>query len=185
MKYTHIMVDLETMSLQDDAAIMSIGAVPFCPVEGLAPEAEWFHEKCSLRDNEDAGRHVDGKTVEWWLTQDPEAQLELIRGPRKTFGRMIQLFQNWLMMNNSVSPKFVWAMPPTFDIVILKNAFAQVGRPWPFKYNKVRDVRTLLDVAGLDRLEFEGVPHRADHDAAYQARMVIEAYKILRVETAE
>ncbi|HRO04964.1 MAG TPA: 3'-5' exoribonuclease, partial [Terricaulis sp.] len=69
----------------------------------------------------------------------------------------------------------VWAMPPEFDLVILRNVADAHGVSLPWKYNKTRDLRTLEYLAGCsskDRMQ-AAVAHDAGSDAAAQASTAI------------
>ena len=55
MKYSNIMIDIETLATSPDAAILTIGAVAFnCSKKDgfdVQPEAEWFHLGLSAAEN--------------------------------------------------------------------------------------------------------------------------------------
>ena len=75
-----VMLDLETMSTSSSAAIVSIGAVKFDPHGkigdfGDPANAEYkpFYCTVELTSCIDAGLHVSGSTIEWWLKQENDA----------------------------------------------------------------------------------------------------------------
>ena len=72
----------------------------------------------------------------------------------------------------------VWAKGPDFDCVILASLFPAIK--WPFW--KHRDVRTVLDVAGIRDRKFEGTAHNALDDAVNQANALREAVVKLRTK---
>ena len=66
----------------------------------------------------------------------------------------------------------------SFDIVILENAYRAVDAKVPWRYNAVRDSRTVLDVAQIvasPRDEELEPAHVALGDARYEARCVSHA----------
>lgn len=170
----HLMVDLETMGMAPNGAIMAIGAVPFCPEERrLADEKDWFYEKCSLEANVGAGREIDPDTVEWWLKQDSRAQMELLSGDRCwNFETFIRRFDGYLEYKGF---EFIWAKPPSFDVELLKSAFEKLHLWFPWDFRSVRCVKTQLTNL-TQEVSFKGTPHIASHDAAHQARQVICSY---------
>lgn len=100
----HIMVDLETLSTEANAVILSIGAVWFDPhgqqftlTEGdllLGPDGEaregvsWpydlfpmcFERSIDIQSSIDLGRSVSGSTIKWWCDQTPEARKAAFAG---------------------------------------------------------------------------------------------------------
>lgn len=187
--YKHVMVDIETLGKGLNAAIVSIGAVPFSlhpeRVE-VGPISTWFHERATLRSNADAGRNIDPETIEWWLSQSSEAQAALLREPRYDLPVMLEGFRRWLTASSGLKVETIWAKPPQFDIEILRHAFASQNLEWPLHFGATRDVRTVLEIAkGLGwndvvRLDLWGEKHNALDDAVYQASQVCLFYDKLR-----
>ncbi|EGQ0035136.1 exonuclease, partial [Escherichia albertii] len=71
--WTHMMIDLETMGKNPDAAVISIGAIFFDPQTGdMGPE---FSKTVDL---ETAGGVIDRDTIKWWLKQSREAQSAIL-----------------------------------------------------------------------------------------------------------
>lgn len=183
--YKHVMVDIETMGPAPHGAILSIGAVPFsihqkeCKV---APESMWFHERCTLKANDEDGRIIAPQTVEWWLAQSGEARAALLQEPRfQDVGTLCRAFSSWAHKQNGLRVEYLWAKPPTFDIAILRDAFDSNGVVWPFHYRAERDLRVLLSVGkdmgmALDFDTLKGTAHNAVEDAAHQARQACSVY---------
>lgn len=79
-------------------------------------------------------------------------------------------------------PQRVWAKDPDFDVVILRNAFAQIGEMFPFKFWETRSVRTITELAYPDGDPPPigvGVAHNAKDDAIRQALMVQHCHHVL------
>ena len=76
MAKTAIMIDLETLSTDTDAAILSIGAVKFDPFEDelTNPQMDKFYARISLEN--DLNLSISDSTLEWWAKQSQEAQDE-------------------------------------------------------------------------------------------------------------
>lgn len=82
-------------------------------------------------------------------------------------------------------PVNVWAMPPSFDIVILEHTAAHFGLKMPWRYDACRDLRTLEYLSGStkeDRMQAT-VKHDAGADAAAQASTAIKFYRKLYFHT--
>ena len=74
----------------------------------------------------------------------------------------------------------VWSQGANFDICILDHMFRHVGLTSPWKYNAVRDTRTLYDYIPENAWPVrQGTHHNALDDAKYQAECVIVAMKHL------
>ena len=176
MSYPELMIDIETMGPAPDGAVLAIGAVPFA-MNGvkleIAPEDDWFDVRITLEANVRAGRKIDGDTIEWWLRQDRDAQVVLLREPRHT--NLDTVMVEFCEFVEKHGCKTVWAKPPTFDLLILRHMF---GADWPFHWRNERDVRTVLymaDTLGWKLPEKpDGVKHDAVHDAYVQAKQVTD-----------
>lgn len=160
----HVMLDLETMSSESDAAIVQIGAVGF----DLGAIGRTF--KVNI-DPEDAKLYgsVSHATMDWW-----DKQLEETRTSVFTGGKDLQLglsnFTYWVkdFFNDDIQ---FWAHA-TFDFPILDHAYKQLGLQNPVKYRKARDLRTLESFFGklITWEKREGVHHDALDDAIFQAK---------------
>lgn len=202
---THIMLDIETWGKTPGSDIRSIGAVVFDPVEC------WIHGGLDgqfyVATDNPAGRMRNGifethlatgaedyrkypltrdpETVKWWSEQSAEAQA--------AFADPVELpdalwkFGHWLgevmgeATNMSDSPLRLWANDPHFDVSILDAVYRALGLPVPWHYRAPRSMRTVVDLAGMTREEFEqfntGTAHNALDDAMAQAKIVCECYK--------
>jgi hypothetical protein len=187
----HLMIDLETLSTDDNAAIVSIGAAVFDNEKVIDTES-W------QLTFENMSGHIDPTTVAWWLSQSKEAQQATFGGDRcapwVAAGQLINM-----CAKHSVTT--VWANDPHFDVVILQNWWKRYSRgstslpvssvvivsPWPFKYNQPRSFRTIVELGEQVGFEKEHrdaargmyVAHCAVEDAAAQARVVIAIKKYI------
>lgn len=68
----NVVVDVETMSLRPDAAIVSLAAVPFdpeCSLEGTPFLEEGFYEVVNATTCALYGMRFDMDTVSWWAAR--------------------------------------------------------------------------------------------------------------------
>jgi len=70
MKANHVMIDLETMGITPDSAVVSIGAVVFDPRFNHVSSKTFYREL----DWSDQRRFIDPETRKWWSTSTPLAQ---------------------------------------------------------------------------------------------------------------
>lgn len=177
-----LMLDLETLSTRNDAAIISIGACLFDMKTGqIGPT---FHRHIKLDDSPLRG-HISADTVKWWLKQDDAAR-NAIASPAKAVKLGSALFdlREFIPRNKTLK---LWSNGATFDLVIIRNALERFGYIIPWQYWQERDTRTLVDIAeritGIKTtkiIEFSGTKHDALADALYQAAYIHSAYNVLK-----
>lgn len=152
-----IMIDLETLSVRPTAAIVSIGAATFDRVTGV------IFERFHARSSPDLDKYaVDLSTIRWWLTQSEEARVSLAQEvlPLRDVLHAFKRFYSECVRPGAK----VWALPASFDLPILENALRVEGLgnvPW--EYNAPRDLRTLFDLAKIEK--GDRVKPKLEHDA--------------------
>lgn len=171
-----IMIDLETMGISKDAAIISIGAISFNSREEFKPE-DTFYKIINLKSAQRAGGRIDSETVIWWMGQEELARKALIGDDSVLIEVALKEFSEWI---RKYPVEGVWGNGSDFDNVILEGAYQRLGwmPPWSHKIN--RCYRTLCALApDIKREEFQGVRHNALDDAIFQARHLCEVRKQL------
>lgn len=141
MKHTlHVMVDIETMSNQNDAAIMSIGACFFTEGGGVVDHLD-FYQNVDLASSLNQGLHFSAETFYWWAKNKPSS-IQGLCSNRLPLENALEKFNRFLSTENH---KFegIWANSPTFDLAILNNAYKTVGLKPAWKFYQERDVRTV------------------------------------------
>jgi exodeoxyribonuclease VIII len=180
-----VMLDLETMSSNSNASIVSIGAVKFDPRgkigelgDSTDPEYKPFYCTVELTSCIDAGMHVSGSTIEWWLKQEKEAQLALSHEPRYSIEKALGEF--WVWFGAATLP--TWGNGADFDCVILHNAYEKLHGVAPFKFYHHRCYRTIKSL-------FPDVPyvkptlaHHALSDAEAQAVHLQKLFNFINVK---
>lgn len=170
----HLMLDLETLSTQPDAAIVSIGAVVFDKdrVYSCDKMFSWY---CDLEDSAKYG-HVDMRTLLWWLGQSDEARKSTFfgkeRGPLEDGLKMLAHF----VKVHEVG--YLWGNGAAFDNVVLRNAYRKLGLYFPVSYRGdmcYRTAKTMSPDTGFERL---GVYHSAVDDAHSQAVHLLKINKV-------
>lgn len=179
----HVMVDLETLDTSPSAVILSIGAVAFKPETGVLANKS-FYARLSMDSQMKNGRTISGDTLRWWMRQDRKAREEALGGNMGLKDALEGLKQYVVTAVKTYDAK-IWANSPDFDCVILTNAYQMLGGSPPWKFWNTRCVRTMKDLAGIDKMEKlvprQGLAHRAVDDAEYQANFVCEVYKRLNL----
>lgn len=177
---SHVMIDLETLGTAQDTIVPIIGACIFSPTTGEITDT--FYAHLNQKDQQTLGRTTTPATIEWWKQQSDAAKKELLK-PGRPFKDVMEEFADFL-------PKkcVVWGNGATFDISILENCFRMLGMNIPWAFWDVRDVRTVVDLAGKlpkeyrvekGEFKFEGVAHNAADDARHQATYVSAMWQAL------
>lgn len=179
----NMMLDIETLGTRPNAPVTTIGACFFDPLSGEIGEK--FYRKIDMVDAMRFGS-ADAETIRWWLTQDKDAQLELVKGR----DLLADVLRDLSAFYNKGSDASVWGNGPTFDCTILEYAYQRCleqKAPWPF-WN-VRDVRTVVQLAeGLVKkpaaFTKNGTAHNALDDCVFQVGYVSKMWQALRGKTA-
>ncbi|EPE4982723.1 3'-5' exoribonuclease domain-containing protein [Escherichia coli] len=168
----HLMIDIETMEKNPNAAIISIGAIFFDPQTGdMGPE---FSKTIDL---DTAGGVIDRDVIKWWLKQSREAQSAILTDEIPLDDALLQL-REFIAENSGEFFVQVWGNGANFDNVILRRSYERQGIPCPWHYHNDRDVRTIvelgkaIDFDARTAIPFEGERHNALDDARYQAKYV-------------
>ena len=162
----YAMIDCETFGLAPNSVILSIGAV-------TAEGAEFY---LPVDITAQPGREVDLDTVKWWFTQETNPPTH---GTMLLSEALIKL-ANWLSDENVTE---VWANGSDFDFPLLVTAYKAEGLQVPWKYNNVRDYRTLSKLfPRIEREPFVGAKHNALDDAKNQMTHLKTLLEYVRVQ---
>lgn len=164
-----VMLDLETMSVRPDAAVVAIGAVAFD--RAAARILSEFYVRVDLASAQRCGGHLDADTVIWWLQQSEAARAELWHADRRDLMVALLEFQRWIKSVAEAETVKVWGDGSDFDNVILASAYRSAYLEQPWRWWNNRCFRTLrkqhpgIEAPALDDL----VEHHALSDAKHQA----------------
>jgi 3' exoribonuclease, RNase T-like len=175
-----VMMDLETLGTRPGSAIRSVGAVVFDPHGDDLGDI--FSRNITAMSCWIAGLAVDRATLDWWDKQSRDAR-DAARVDQRPLAEVVREFHAWLRGQGDPRSLRVWCHGANFDEPLWQcaaHASGEGGPPWSF-WN-VRCTRTLHATAGFNpkSIPREGVHHSAAADAAYQARCVQAAHRIIR-----
>ena len=175
MIYNDIMVDLETLGLNNNAVIIAIGAVAF-NAEGLCKDT--FYKVVDPTSCTDIGMQIDASTVMWWMRQSDAARKAFDR-PGARIEDALNHFAEWIHV---AGPEpLVWGNGATFDNIILGNAYASAGIKKPWGNFNDRCYRTLKGMYPTIKAAKTGTAHNALDDARNQALHAIALLKHAKV----
>lgn len=180
----HVMLDIETMGTRPGAMIASIGACTFAhPGQGR----RIFRHRILLEGQDRLGLHMDPATVGWWLDQSAEARAALSqRNGASLLAVALTGFSGWLaevrdpLWLGQPARLRIWGNGATFDVVLMEAAYRAADLLVPWGFRDARDLRTLLDLAGVDGKAFPAATlHDALSDALAQAAAAEAALDVL------
>jgi len=183
-----LMLDLETLSTEPDAAVLSVGVAIFDETSVIEAVGWAF-------DLELVHGHIDMQTLKWWMdSKRDNARAFSFSGSCLPFTMACEL-KTLLTKHN---PQEYWANDPEFDLVVFKqwwrrqNSRASPGVPllgdYPFggrAYQLSRSYRTIMAECvrcgfSIENLKGRYVAHDPIEDASAQARAVIEARALIK-----
>lgn len=167
--YKNVMIDIETLSTSPNAVILTIGAIVFETTDTISlNELETdkaFYKKITIQSCKDLNMVIDEATEKWWNQQDESVRYEAIEDPENRYDihRVLKALSSWLKIHAIENVK-VWANSPSFDCVILKEAYKACNLPLPWKFWLERDIRTLFDITNF---KTNTLPPMLKHNALY------------------
>ena len=171
------MIDLETLSTNPDAVILTVGGVKFNPYNSVEP-SQGMYFRVDVDSQTAMDREVMQDTLEWWAKQPKEISEEALGDKdRISLEDMVKTINKW-----SVGVDVFWCQGPLFDYAILQNFYKQLGHPVPWQYWQIRDSRTLFSLLPRDPNEKREALHNALADCYFQAKKVQKIYKQLNLK---
>ena len=171
----HGMIDLETLGVEPDSVVMTLGAIKFDPFSDAEPHTPLYLRGDVEEQSEQYGRSIDDNTLAWWSKQPQAIQDEAFgeHSDRVTVQEMLRQLNKWC-----VGLDYIWCQGPTFDFVILQSLYKAAEKPAPWNYWQIRDSRTLFSMMPQDpRKAIQEELHNALADCYYQAKCVQQSYK--------
>ena len=162
-------IDMEKLSTEHNAALLSIGAV--IHDFGTGQQVDTFYANITPESSIAAGLNVSESTKAWWAKQGQAAQ-DVLSVDQRPLRDVLVDFAQWLAGHGV---QYAIGNGPRADNQWLESACKAVGMQSPIKYWGDLDMRTLTfigtHILGLDHWHstFKGVKHNALHDAINEA----------------
>ena len=174
----NLMVDLETASTKENAAILSWAMVPFI-ADGGECGIDPFYMTVNLTSCFMAGMDFDRSTQDWWMEQDAEARAEVMKGGESNILSVTRNAFCWLSSLSERYDLYMWCRGIDFDLPKMEWCFRNLlEQEAPYRYSHKMDVRTVLKFMGVDQSQFPfiGVKHNAEDDCRHDIRMIQHAF---------
>lgn len=173
----HGMIDLETLSTNPNAVILTVGGIKFDPYNDTEP-SQGMYFRVDVDSQTGMDRHVMQDTLDWWGRQPEDIREEALGdNDRIDLDSMVKEINKW-----SVGVDVFWCQGPLFDYAILQDIYKQLGHPVPWQYWQIRDSRTLFSLVPKDPNEKRDAAHNALADCYFQAKKVQQVYRQLGIK---
>ena len=176
-----VMLDLETLSSNNNAAVVAIGAVGFTKT-GLTDAR--FYTAITMNSLEKSGLHISAPTFAWWCKQSDAARALFSDESAVSLTEGLKNFATWCRdLQGGLTE--MWGNGADFDCVVLGNAYDAMDIYCPWRYSQNRCFRTLRSLVPGDTLNalWEkwaiGTHHNALDDAVRQANIAVEILNML------
>lgn len=172
-----IMIDIETLDTVSTAITTQIAFVAF-DLDDPTIRISGVDEYLPIQPQIELGRTLSGSTLLWWMQQSDEARAGFQRNEGDDYDelaarvRSVMRKIDKLLANSQYIEYEIWARGPQFDINIIESLATKCAIEVPWRYDRVRDLRTLMAAANLSAKDVERDPalraHVAIHDCDYQ-----------------
>lgn len=159
---TDVMIDIETAGDCDNAIVLTLGAAKF-DLNSLSGPGDSLYMRINIEEQEQLGRVRTASTVAWWDTQPIDVREEAW----SPYDRQPVVTAMTQLTDFVKGASTVWSQG-SFDIKILENLYQQIGLRKPWRYNVIRDSRTLFKTVGDFRDRNATGLHNALVDAHHQ-----------------
>lgn len=164
----HLMIDIETLSLEPNAVVFQIGAVVFDMSGNINSEAIYHVD---ILPQIMKGRHFDPETQKWWMQQDPSAWWRQLLNTNTVEFAIFGIND----LHEQYQCSSVWANSPSFDCVTLRSLAKDFGTElrWDFRSEMdLRSLKKISSVLGFRESESVKATHNAVKDCVDQVKKV-------------
>jgi len=181
----HIVLDLETLSTENNALILSIGAVKIKTGDENKIE-EKFYRIINLESSMKYDFHISAGTLKWWFSMDKKLIEKTFTGIEEEPVSIENALNDFSTFCNIDERLLIWGNSNSFDCTIIENAYKTLGLPCPFMFYQTRDFRTMKALfksmspefsLKLDNLHYSAecslIAHNALDDAILEAEILL------------
>lgn len=184
-----IMIDIESLDLGPRPVITQVAMLGYDLQEDELLDVSHSHYyPIEPQQKILPARTISASTISWWMRQSDEARERFELSTATEFEDLVVLARHLvstfnLMTRNGKANYEVVAKGPQFDIVAIETLLTELGLVVPWEYDRVRDLRTMLSLAGINPKNVAKpagtIPHVAYWDARWQIQQYLEAKKAL------
>lgn len=176
----HLMVDIETLGIQPDAAFFNIGVVPFDIETGESGEGYASYIDLNTIDNTKFS--YSPGTIKFWFNELDKNKHYLENGGITMQSVLIGV-NEFIRKTFDIIPFKIWSKSPSFDLTILKHALNVYSLPILWEYFDELDVRTMefLNKAAYLEAYNNFKQHDGLQDCYAQIKGISAVYRSLKI----
>lgn len=171
-----IMLDIETFSTSANGLIVQVAMAQFDRNTAQVKSSTTIN--IDVEDSLKHGFIMEEETLDWWATQ-PKEIFESLQVNPFSCEEAYNCIKQFIPFG-----AVIWSHA-TFDVPMLANFCIKVSgdKKLPWAYKNARDIRTLVDLAGLDLDKYDWEKektHNALSDVLFQIKYVTDACNMLK-----
>lgn len=167
---SNIMIDIETLGRRNDAAIREVGLVAF-NADGTIVSRKQLSVEPGVWNT--CGRTFSGETILWLL-----AHPDIDTGYNcYSYNELISEVSEFIGCHLTLDG-YIWSKGH-MDLEVIKDLYETAGSPLPWLFWQPRDLRTILDLTGENRVLQS---HRAIEDAEFQTDVLIKTLASIKAK---
>lgn len=175
------MLDIETLSTEKDALMLSIAIVLFDPFGEPGSIVKEYHWPIKLEDQTGGKLSIDTVLDFWFKQPEAAAAITKLRAEKPHMSVELLAYTLRQIYDSDTPQGCVWGNAPSFDCDIIATALARASYEKPWKFWKERCYRTFKAEFGhLVQLPKAELAHDALSDARAQAKGVQLMMKALQ-----
>lgn len=188
---THLCIDTETLGIEPNAVVLTIGCVPFDfenPRSFKELVKDGFYVKIDVADQiRNYKRSTDPDTIGWWKNQGADAKKILAPSEYDVpMDKALRALTRFIEASEyRYKESWVWSRGNLFDFGKLESMYTSIGQKEPYNGFMQRDIRTMIDCfCGTTNGKIKAlgsrdgfIAHNALHDAANDAATMIEVFQ--------
>lgn len=162
-----VMIDIETLSLSDNAVILQIGACGKFQQSAICDDVATHLNIYVSNTDQVSHRDVSESTMEFWGKQDPELYHRVRSGTTLLPTALAMLTE---FIDKLPVPVYMvrFVSKGDFDFRVLEHAYNEAGLPVPWKYWQLCNLRSLTSTFHWVKQVTPVVAHDAHSDAVAQ-----------------
>jgi len=174
-----IMLDIETFGNKSNALIVQVAMQYFNRNTGQLGNSMYVN--IDVEDSLSKGFDMDTETLDFWAQQPKEIFESLQVNPVKC-DEAAKMIKKFIKFGSKI-----WCHA-TFDAPIVGNYFNKLNIKLPWGYKNVRDIRTLVELSGIDLDKYnweEGKTHNAMDDVRFQIKYCVDALNMIKFKCTQ
>ena len=177
-KAINIMIDFETLSLDENAVILQFGLASsiYDPILDMAVENNSMLLNLSA-NSQLLNRNISIETLNWWLKQDKEVAKEVFSDENISLREALEKINSHILNEKTVNQNiFLWSNGSLSDTIWLKKIYEEFGMDFPFSHRQEKCFKTEMSFVSdfiMHKIHENKSQHNALEDAKWQLNALL------------